>query len=45
MWSSGEEHVRVMAFVGLTKLLRIIPPALVDFAVKVLHSFGLCLQL
>ena len=35
MWSSGEEHVRVMAFVGLTKLLRLISTTLVDFAIKV----------
>ena len=35
MWSSGEEHVRVMAFVGLTKLLQFIPTTLVDFAIKV----------
>ena len=35
MWSSGEEHVRVMAFVGLTKLLPLISTTLVDFAIKV----------
>lgn len=38
MWCSGEEHVRVMTFVGLTKLLRIITPDLVDFAVKQLYT-------
>ncbi|CAB4031470.1 nucleolar complex 2 homolog, partial [Paramuricea clavata] len=38
MWSSGEEHVRVMAFVGLTKLLRLISTTLVDFAIKQLYT-------
>jgi hypothetical protein len=41
MWSSGEEHVRVMAFVGLTKLLRLISTTLVDFAIKVSGIGGL----
>ena len=44
MWSSGEEHVRVMAFVGLTKLLRLISTLLVDFAIKVLYMAD-CLTL
>ena len=35
MWSGGEEHVRVMAFVGINKLFRIIPQAMVDFSIKV----------
>ena len=35
MWSSGEEHVRVMAFVALTKLLPLITTTLADFAIKV----------
>ena len=41
MWSGGEEHVRVMAFVGLNKLFRIIPQAMVDFSIKVYERFSL----
>ena len=35
MWSSGEEHVRVMAFVGLSKLLKLTSSELLDFSIKV----------
>lgn len=38
MWSGGEEHVRVMAFVGINKLFRIIPQAMVDFSIKQLYT-------
>ena len=42
MWSSGEEHVRVMSFVGVTKLLPLISTTLVDFAIKVCYNALLC---
>ncbi|XP_046842848.1 nucleolar complex protein 2 homolog isoform X2 [Xenia sp. Carnegie-2017] len=34
MWSSGEQHVRVMAFIGLTKLFRWTSSSMTEFAIK-----------
>ena len=35
MWAGGEEHVRVLAFLVITKLNNIVPVSLLDFSVKV----------
>ena len=35
MWSGGEEHVRVLAFLGIRNVSTMMPAALLEFTVKV----------
>lgn len=35
MWSSGEEHVRVLAFLGIRNVATMMPSSLLEFSVKV----------
>lgn len=35
MWSGGEEHVRVLAFLGIRNVSTIMPASLLEFTVKV----------
>ena len=35
MWSRGEEHVRVLAFLGIRNVATMMPSALLEFSVKV----------
>jgi len=38
MWSRGEEHVRVLAFLGIRNVATMMPSSLLEFSVKV--GFG-----
>ncbi|XP_032228848.1 nucleolar complex protein 2 homolog [Nematostella vectensis] len=37
MWGTGDEHVRVVAFLGINKLLRMLPSTLLEFCLKQLY--------
>ncbi|XP_068699854.1 nucleolar complex protein 2 homolog [Montipora foliosa] len=37
MWSSGEEHVRVLAFLGIRNVATMMPSSFLDFSVKQLY--------
>lgn len=35
MWGTGNEHVRVMAFLGISKLLTLLHSSLLEYTIKV----------
>ena len=37
MWSRGEEHVRVLAFLGIRNVATMMPSSLLEFSVKVCY--------
>ncbi|XP_031553876.1 nucleolar complex protein 2 homolog [Actinia tenebrosa] len=37
MWGTGNEHVRVMAFLGLNKIMALLPSPLIEFCLKQLY--------
>lgn len=41
MWSRGEEHVRVLAFLGIRNVATMMPSSLLEFSVKVCISDAL----
>ena len=40
MWGGGEEHVQVLAFLGVSKIASLMPSVLLEFCLKVHHNIS-----